>query len=180
MRAGRARHGLLMGWLLVGCGPESEALPGAAPPAVPQPEAVAPVALPSWGGVPWPPADPALAAGLRAAELDRDPSAPAIDDAWNHSDPRWRARGAWTLARIGGPIARDRISGWLADGRVALDAPTLGAVALLDAPGAGDESRDEAWDVLEDRLWTRYAVTEDAAQADALLLAVARVGGARS
>ncbi|MEX1365169.1 MAG: peptidylprolyl isomerase [Nannocystaceae bacterium] len=145
------------------------------PPAAPRPQ------WPAWAPVPWPAGDDGLERALVAAELDRDPQAEAIERAWHHEDPAWRARSAWTLARIGGPVARERLSERLGDGRIELDASTLGAIALLDAPSGGDEQpRDGAWDELVDRLWTRSAVPEDAAEADALLLAIARVGGERS
>lgn len=164
-----------------GCGGSSRAPGDATQPRATEPEAPLPPVWPSWGGVPWPRGDDALMRGLVQAELDRDPTAEAIEEAWQHQDRSWRARGAWTLARIGSPAARDRLSTLLGDGRIELDAPTLAAVALLPAPGAEDEdARQGAWDELEDRLWIRYAVTEDAAQADALLLAIARVGGSRS
>lgn len=166
-----------------GCGPSSRA-PGEGdatqPAAVIEPKAPRPPAWPSWGGIPWPSGDEALLRALVQAELDRDAGAEAIEQAWQGSDPELRARAAWTLARIGSVAARDRMSAWLSDGRVRLDAPTLAAFGLLPAPGADEDPRDGAWDEIEDRLWTRYAVTEDAAQAGALLLAIARVGGPRS
>ncbi|MEM7159150.1 MAG: peptidylprolyl isomerase [Myxococcota bacterium] len=143
-------------------------------------EAIPRPAWPSWGGVPWPTAGEALSSALRVAELNRDAEAEAIDQAWHHEDPAWRARSAWTLARIGGPQALEILSKRLLDGRVELDASTLAAIGFLEAPGADGEPRGDAWDDLEDLLWTRYAVTEDAEQADALLLAIARIGGARS
>ena len=167
--------------LLAGCGSSS---PQAPVEATPQRASVAPEdpppAWPSWGGIPWPHRDDVTLQGLVRAELDRDPAAEAIEHAWRHADPALRARAAWTLARIGSPSARDRMSAWLADGRVELDAPTLAAFALLPAPAAEDGPPEAAWDELEDRLWTRYAVTEEPAEADALLLAIARTGGARS
>ncbi len=179
MRAWGLGHAVLIIWIAASCGPPSGPAPDpATPPSADT--SVPPPTWPAWGPVPWPSGDDALARALVQAELDRDPQAEAIDRAEHDDDPRWRARAAWTLARIGGPTARDRISGWLADGRIGLDASTLGAVGLLDAPGADLEPRPEAWATLEQRLWTRYAVTEDPAEADALLLAVARVGGARS
>lgn len=134
---------------------------------------------PAWGVVPWPHGDDSLAADLRQAQLDRDPNAEAIERAWHHQDPAWRAESAWTLGRIGGPVARDRFIERLGDGRIELDAAALAAVSFVDAPGA-DDDRDPAWDELEDALWSRYAVAEDLSVADALLLAIARVGGERS
>ena len=167
--------------LLGGCGPSSSRAPSdATQPVAEVPEAPPPPTWPSWGGIAWPRGDEALLGALVQAELDRDPGAEAIEQAWQGSDPAFRARAAWTLARIGSPAARDRMSAWLEDGRVKLDAPTLAAYALLPAPGAEDEPRDPAWDELEDRLWTRYAVTEEPGEADALLLAIARTGGPRS
>lgn len=165
--------------LLAGCGASPSRPPGETTPATVAPRRAPPPTWPSWGGIPWPQGDDGLVQGLVQAELDRDASAEAIDLAWNHSDRNVRAKAAWTLARIGSPPARARMVAWLDDGRIALDAMTLAAFALLPAPGA-DDARDEGWDALEDRLWTRYAVTEDAAEADALLLAIARTGGGRS
>lgn len=174
-------------WLLVGAmmlgpvGCRHDAEPRGEPPASRSESPAAPRASwPAWAEVPWPAGDDGLARELMEAELRRDPTAEAIDRAWHHEDPRWRARSAWTLARIGGPSARARLLERLGDGRIAMDASTLVAHALLPAPAAEDGLRDEGWDALEDRLWTRYAVTEDPAQADALLLAIARVGGPRS
>lgn len=163
-----------------GCGPSSRAPVDAMQPAPAVPEGPRPPTWPSWGGIPWPMGDEALLRGLWQAELDRDPAAEAIEQAWQSSEPAFRARAAWTLARIGSPAALGRMSTWLEDGRVKLDAPTLAAFGLLPAPGADDEAPDPAWGELEERLWTRYAVTEDPAEADALLLAIARTGGARS
>jgi len=168
-----------LSWALggVGCG-SSPSAPSEATTVEPAPAPLRPQ-WPSWGGVPWPTGDDQLAAEIREAELRRDPRAPALERAWAHPDPAWRARSAWALARIGGPLARDAFVDRLGDGRVRLDAPTLGAVAFLVAPEA-DEERDAGWDELEQRLWSRYAVTEDLDEADALLLAIARVGGSRS
>lgn len=163
-----------------GCGPSSRAPVDATQPAPAAPEGPRPPTWPSWGGIPWPRGDEALVQGLVQAELDRDAAAEVIEQAWQSSDPALRARAAWTLGRIGSPAARDRMSAWLEDGRVRLDAPTLAAFGLLPAPAAEDGAVDPAWDELEDRLWTRYAVTEDPAEASALLLAIARTGGSRS
>jgi cyclophilin family peptidyl-prolyl cis-trans isomerase len=166
--------------LTAACGPSSSRAPVEAGPGPVAPEPPPPPAWPSWGGLPWPRGDEALLRALEQAELDRDPTAEALEQAWQHPDRAFRARAAWALARIGSPTARDRMSAWLADGRVPLDAPTLAAYALLPAPAADDGPPALAWSELEDRLWTRYAVTDDAAEADALLLAIARVGGERS
>lgn len=183
MRAGGVWIGVMV-LLVAGCGPSSSRAPGdGEQPVVAGPVAPPPPTWPSWGGIPWPRGDAALVQGLVQAELDRDPAAAAIESAWQHADPALRARAAWTLARIGSVGARDRMSAWLDDGRVELDAATLAAFGLLPAPGADEElgePRDAGWDALEDRLWTRYAVTEDPAEADALLLAIARTGGSRS
>lgn len=134
----------------------------------------------AWGTVPWGDGDEALARRLVQAELDRDAGAEAIGEAWHRDEVGWRGRAAWAWGRIGSTQAREELSGRLGDGRIELDAATLAAVALLPAPGADEEPRAAAWDELEDRLWVRYAVTEAAPEADALLLGVARVGGSRS
>ena len=91
------------------CGPSSSRAPGdATQPTSAAPEAPLPPAWPSWGGIPWPRGDEALLGALVQAELDRDASAEAIEQAWQSSEPAFRARAAWTLARIGSPVAR----GW--------------------------------------------------------------------
>ena len=114
---------------------------------------------------------------IEAAELDRDPAAAALTDA-SHRD-----RTSWALGRIGGPLAVDR----LLERVSAIDPPPsaaeLAAVAFLEPPAGlpGEAPEPEgAWATLEDALWTRYAVTEIDDEAVALLLAAARVGGARS
>lgn len=59
----------------------------------------------------------------------------------------------------------------------------LGALALLDPPRVepgGPGEPVDAWGELEDTLWTRYAITDDADEAEALLLAIAHTGGAAS
>lgn len=175
-------------WLLAGalvlsplaCGDDGAASGDAEPSSTAEPPEAPRPQWDAWAPVPWPSGDEALLGELTAAELRRDPSAEAIDTAWNHADPLWRARAAWTLGRIGGPEARQRLSDWIADGRSSIDASAVVALAFLDAPAADDGLRDVAWDELEDRLWTRYAVTEEPAEADALLLAIARIGGPRS
>jgi cyclophilin family peptidyl-prolyl cis-trans isomerase len=124
-----------------------------------------------------------------AAELARDPTAPrlrvVLDSIGSNgsSGSSLRERGLWSLARIGGAEARDRLLESLDRG----DSLALAAAALLEVPhnDAGDPPEPlpgGPWGLLEDALWTRYAVTDPGALSHqrALLLAIARVGGSRS
>jgi cyclophilin family peptidyl-prolyl cis-trans isomerase len=120
-------------------------------------------------------------AAIEAAELSRDPAASALSEA--AADPARRERAMWAWGRIGGALAVDR----LLERVVATDPPAssaeLAAVAFLEPPaGLPGEAPEPggAWAVLEDALWTRYALTEKDDDAVALLLAAARIGGARS
>lgn len=125
-----------------------------------------PANVPGWGrGV------PSRAPALEAREFAREPdSLPTGDD----------ARTAWTQARIGGPRAVDALAGWL-EGDAGATSAHLAALALLDPPpGEPDTEGNGRWPGLEDAIWTRLAVTESADELEALLLAVARVGGERS
>lgn len=92
-----------------------------------------------------------------------------------------RTRALWSLARIGGEQARARLQVELDAGDPAMFA-SLGLLELpVTEPGA-PPTPEGAWAELEDALWTRYAVTDPAAQpsARALLFALARLGGPRS
>jgi cyclophilin family peptidyl-prolyl cis-trans isomerase len=67
------------------------------------------------------------------------------------------------------------------DGRVEREGDLVGivgALALLEPPVDGGE--DPSWRALEDALWRRYALTEDASVASSLLLAIARLGSESS
>ena len=153
----------------LGCPSEGADAPGA----VSKAAASKRVVLPAWGVAP----PPASEAAFTDAELRRAPGDPGLAEALNAPDER-RAQALWSLARIGGEAARHRLSALLdADARA--DADALATLALL-MPPEGDEEAPEAWRELEDRVWTRYAVTEDAAQASALLLAIARIGAGPS
>jgi cyclophilin family peptidyl-prolyl cis-trans isomerase len=91
-----------------------------------------------------------------------------------------RVEAAWALGRIGGRSARERLMGLL-DGEVEREGDldkTLAVLALLEPTRS--EQQDPAWKALEDALWRRYALTEDASSASSLLLAIARVGGGDS
>lgn len=134
----------------------------------------------------------ALAEAL-AAELARAPGDPALRALWSADEAETRARALWSLARIGGPVARDRLMAELDGGG---QSRVLAAVALLEVPRheagtpadpdgrAGEQaSPSEArWSALEDALWIRYALAEPSALGtqEALLLGIARVGGHRS
>ena len=126
---------------------------------------------------------------LLAAELTRragDPSLLEALDAARTGDeaPGVRERALWSLARIGGAGARERVRSELDGGR-GEGHSSLASAALLEVPrsepGQPPEPSD-AWAQLEDGLWTRYAVVDpqDLDGARALLLAIARVGGSRS
>ncbi len=111
------------------------------------------------------------APALEARELAREPdSLPAGPD----------ARTAWAQARIGGPGAVDALAAWL-EGDSGATSAHFAALALLDPPpGEPDAEGNGRWSGLENAIWTRLAVTESPDEIDALLLAVARVGGERS
>lgn len=114
---------------------------------------------------------PRRAPALEARELAREPdSLPAGVD----------ARTAWAQARIGGPRAVDALAAWL-EGESGATSAHFAALALLaPPPGEPDPEGSGRWSGLEDAVWTRLAVTEAPDEAEALLLAVARVGGERS
>src|SRR5690606_5589584 len=119
---------------------------------------------------------------LLAAELTRRGTDPRLLARLDGDGPDLE-RALWSLARIGGTDARERLL-------VELDAAepaALPAAALLEVPrsepGSPAEPRQgHAWGLREDALWTRYAVV-DPSQVErqrALLLAIARIGGRRS
>jgi cyclophilin family peptidyl-prolyl cis-trans isomerase len=114
-------------------------------------------------------------ARLVDAELRRAAADAPLHDALN-GEGELAARASWSLARIGGPQARAALGDWLTgqvdDERV----PRLAAALALLEPVPGDP----VWTHIEDGLWRRYAVTEDAEAGEALLFAIARVGGAPS
>lgn len=125
-----------------------------------------PAAVSGWGlGV------PARASALEARELAREPASLPVG-----SD----ARTAWAQARIGGPYSVDALAAWL-EGDAGATSAHFAALALLDPPpGEPDAEGTGRWPGLEDAIWTRLAVTEALDEIEALLLAVARVGGERS
>ncbi|KIG15543.1 Peptidyl-prolyl cis-trans isomerase [Enhygromyxa salina] len=143
--------------------------------------------LPSWGS-----RVPLLSVNeVLAPELARQPMAPQLHALIDSSDPSvdearaqlLRERGLWSLARIGGAEARERLLLELDRG----ESLALAAAALLEVPGneAGGPPEPLAggpWGLLEDALWTRYAVSDPGALSHqrALLLAIARIGGSRS
>lgn len=130
--------------------------------------------LPSWG----PRVPEAVAPELLAAELAR-----RAQDVELLARRERGERALWSLARIGGPEARERLL-------LELDAAeplAVAASALLEVPGidagsAAQPELDGPWAALEDALWTRYALSDPAAidHQQALLLAIARLGGSRS
>jgi hypothetical protein len=139
-------------------------------------EGLVELGLPRWGS-----SVPGASTELLEAELARR-SAALLRLLEQASGPE-RERALWSLARTGGIDARERLL-------VELDAAepqALAAAALLEVPpseagGPADPLEGSAWGLLEDALWTRYAITDPAASSDqrALLLAIARVGGTRS
>ncbi len=140
------------------------------------------VGLPSHSGIPWDP-PPALVDALRAAELARDATGPRLAAALAGADPRGRTAAARSLARIGAPEVAQTLLAALEQSEREPDAGLIAAVGLLEPwPGAPGEARepDGLWQALEQHLWTRYAVSEDLATADATIWALARLGGRHS
>ena len=130
---------------------------------------------PSWG----PTLPRSVPAEALVAELAR-----RFDDDLLEMDGELRTRALWSLARIGGSQAPERILAELdGDGDAALAAAALLEVPRSE-PGSPPEPLDAtpAWAELEDALWTRYALTDPAelGQARALMLGIARVGGSRT
>jgi cyclophilin family peptidyl-prolyl cis-trans isomerase len=120
-------------------------------------------------------------AAIEAAEIDRDPAAPALIEA--AADPKRRDRATWALGRIGGPLAVDQLIERVGATDPPPSAAELAAVAFLEPPASlpGEPAEPQgSWAALEDALWTRYAVTETDDDAVALLFAASRVGGSRS
>ena len=146
------------------------------------PRALAPEG-PAWGAVSRLTGQEARDAGLVRAELARQPKSEAIAIALSSGDAAMVDRAALSMGRIGGTPAAEAFSDWLGDGSRTISPAVAGAVALLvpppDAPGEPPEP-EGVWATLEQDLWTRYAVADDAALAEALLLAIARVGGRTS
>ncbi len=156
---------LLLG-LGVGCSkPAATAAQGSNTRTAKTPE-VEPESASGWGG-----GVQSRAPALEALELRRDPeSLPSGSD----------ARTAWSVARIGGPAAVDAMAAWLEGGAGATSAH-LAALAFLDPPAGEPAAEGESrWRRLEDRVWARFAVSESPDEVEALLLAIARIGGDRS
>ncbi len=90
------------------------------------------------------------------------------------------ARVAWAQGRIGGVEAARSLAALL-EGDATVESAHLAALAFLEPPV--DEPSADApgpWYDLEDAVWSRLALTEAPDEAEALLFAVARIGGARS
>ena len=136
-------------------------------------------AWPSWGGE-LPASDLEQEAEIRTAEVERHAEAPSLVIGLAHQDARVRARAAWAIGRVGGEQAAARLVVALED---ASTPAQIAALSFLEpprtAPGEPPEPHG-VWRLVEDALWVRYAVTEETAAAEALLLAIARVGGQRS
>ncbi|MFV8751517.1 peptidylprolyl isomerase [Nannocystaceae bacterium ST9] len=134
------------------------------------------------GPASWGPRPPRGAASeLIDAELARDPRHAGLARALSGEPGPTRTRALWSLARIGGEPARDRLLVELDRG----DPNMLASLALLEVPTSepGSPPTPEGeWARLEDALWTRYAVTDPSAStsARALVFAIARVGGPQS
>jgi len=121
--------------------------------------------------------------GLLAAELDRDPDAPALAKLLAGPDSAARERAALSLARIGGTRAAEQFATWLGDGTKPMSAAMLGATAALAPPEAATGEPAEpagVWAAIERSLWSRYALSDSADEAEALLVAIARLGGRTS
>lgn len=128
--------------------------------------------LPSWGAVAW-----HDDRELEALEVRRDFDAEAFGTAL--ADPKRRERALWALGRIGGRAVLPHFQALL-EGDSIPSSAELAAIAFLEPPAHEAYGPTSAWAQLETALWSRYAVTEQEAAARALLLAIARVGGARS
>ncbi len=118
---------------------------------------------------------------LLDAELARDPDHAGLARTLAGEPGPTRTRALWSLARIGGEAARDKLLAELDRG----DPAMFATLALLEVPPSelGAPPTPEAgWAKLEDALWTRYAVTDPSALASlrALVFAIARVGGPRT
>lgn len=117
---------------------------------------------------------------IRAAEIQRNPDAEVLRASLSDADSGVRARAAWALGRIGGDRAAAALAAALEDSHRAPSAAWLAGLAFLDPPRTMPGEPPEpsgVWRTLADGLWARYAVTEDEAMAEALLLAIARLGG---
>jgi len=169
----------LLGLLALGLGCRGRGSSGAAHEQQPSEPASAAADSSEESGPPsWGPRVPSAApTELLEAELARRADLRLLADGEQHE------RALWSFARIGGAQARERLL-------VELDASepaALAAAALLEVPrlepGSPAEPLDgDSWGLLEDALWTRYAVSDPTAlgQQRALLLAIARIGGTRS
>lgn len=167
-----------------GCGgsPAPNGSPRAEAGATPSASAARGSRLPAWGEPGPTPLDGPREGELVAAELHRRADAPAVIAALEDADPNVVARGVWALARIGGDDGARRLLGAF-DRHAADPWFPLGALALLDPPAAlRGETREPqgVWALLEDRLWLRFAVVDAPADSEALLLAIARLGGPKS
>ncbi len=109
---------------------------------------------------------------LERAELQRDAEGlnPATSD-----------REAWAVARIGDTTSVPALLRLL-DGEAGASSAQLAALAFLEPPPGqpSDVEPHQPWGALEDAVWSRLAVTQQPDEAEALFLAVARVGGPRS
>ncbi|MCA9684885.1 MAG: hypothetical protein KC457_22065, partial [Myxococcales bacterium] len=143
--------------------------------------------LPAWGRqVPATVPEQELAWAL-AAELERAPLNARLQELLESERAgAGRARALWSLARIGGPVARDRLLAELdREAPLALAASALLEVPVFEAGSPPEPMPGDPWGQLEDALWTRLALSEpgrddDGTTARALLLAIARLGGTRS
>ncbi len=176
---------LTLAMLLVGCGDDAGAVSeGRASETQPTVPTAGGPTWPSWGPSipPIPPIDEATERALVAAELDREAGAAAIAEAFASGDDAIATRGAWSLARIGGPEAAERFAALLAEGEPALPAGVFAAIAALQppAPVSGSLVLEQPWAELAERLWHHYAVEPRSDRAIAMLLAIARIGGPTS
>jgi len=165
MVRGRLVVTLLLG-LASGCKEPAPAAAEASPKAAETEPSTEPEIVDGWGdGV------VARAPALEALEFARGAeSLPSGSD----------ARTAWAVARIGGPGAVDATAAWL-EGNAGATSAHLAALGLLDPPAHEPGPEGEGrWASLEDAVWSRLAVTEASDEVDALLFAVARIGGERS
>lgn len=116
----------------------------------------------------WGASIPAAGTSLLRAELER-----RVEPAEEEPTPR----ELWSLGRAADDQVPEVLLSRIDGGN---DPAALGALALVDPQPASRGEPAAAPAEVEDALWTRYAITEATGEAAALLLAISRLGGARS
>lgn len=157
-------------WALAACSSEAEPPNGSQPePGRDTAQTVAVSKLEGWGPV--------------VAELPPEAASMELSRRFEPStfvrDPVARA---WTAGRIGRVAGASMLELWTEIASRPEPPPSaleLAALSFIDPPDPLGASAAE-WEELEDTLWSRHAVTEDEAEHEALLLAIARLGSDRS